>query len=135
MQTVSVQYCVKSVVDTKTRREVPVQEAIRNHLVDPVRRIFFDTDTGREMSITDAVDRGLIKIETELGTNSNVTSLSDVGEAASAQSLDSVITSTLNVLAICDLRTGEEVRGLVYPSQRKERKGTLDTFRLCFFCF
>lgn len=104
----SVQYCVKSVVDTKTGREVPVQEAIKVHLVDPTRRTFYDTATGREMSIADAVDRGLIKIDTELGTSSNVTSLSDMAEA-SAQSLDSIITSTLNVLAICDQRTGEEV--------------------------
>ena len=59
---------LKSVIDTRSGRELDVDDAIKGHLVDLEKGQYTDPVTGETMSLHQAIQAGFIKAETTEGT-------------------------------------------------------------------
>lgn len=64
---------VKAVVDAKTERQMPVEEAIRAGIMDQKRGIYINKNTKEELSLSDALDSGLLIVEFENDAENNKT--------------------------------------------------------------
>jgi len=58
-------FVVRAVIDAKTERKMDVDEAVRAKILDQKRRIYVNTQTNEELSLTDALDSGLLEVEFE----------------------------------------------------------------------
>merc|ERR1712226_1504803 len=56
-------YTVKAVVDAKTEKELSIDEAISAGILDQKNARYKNTETGDMMSLGDALDSGLLKVE------------------------------------------------------------------------
>jgi len=53
----------QSVVDAKTDRRMSVDEAIKAGILDQKRSVYMNKNNGEELSLTDALDSGLLIVE------------------------------------------------------------------------
>jgi len=58
-------FVVRAVIDARTERRMDVEEAVRANILDQKRRVYVNSRTREELSLTDALDSGLLEVEFE----------------------------------------------------------------------
>ena len=94
METVT--YSVTGVIDPTTRQRISVKEAIKKGILDQGKGLYMNPRTGKSISLTDAIDRGLVIVEvSKQEKNVDVTDGSD----------DKYVTRPFSVLGVLDPET------------------------------
>ena len=73
-------YAVKSVIDSRTGEEIPIADAVRHQIVDKEKNLYVDPATDEVMSLTDAIEKGLVLTET-IEDAAKISALLQLGKA------------------------------------------------------